>query len=48
MSLTEVYVYKNSIFIIGKIKDLRKLLAEYAKHYNTVNDLINAKLNSLV
>lgn len=45
MHLTEVYIYKNSVFIFGKVKDLRKLLAEYSKEYKTVRDLINAKLN---
>lgn len=42
--MTEVYVYRNSFYIIGKVKDLRTLLNQYAKDYPTVRDLINAKL----
>lgn len=42
--MTDVYVCKNSIYITGKVKDLRILLKEYAKDYPTVKDLINAKL----
>lgn len=45
MNITQVYVYKNSIYFAGKVKDIRKLLAEYALEYHTVRDLINRKLN---
>ncbi|MBO8137799.1 MAG: hypothetical protein H0Z40_06655 [Desulfotomaculum sp.] len=45
MSLTEIYVYKNSIYIIGKVKNVRKILAQYALDYGTVKELIGTKLN---
>ncbi|MBM7854703.1 hypothetical protein JOC37_001081 [Desulfohalotomaculum tongense] len=45
MNLTEVYVYRNGLFIIGKVRDVRKLLAEYAGSYDTVYELIKTRLN---
>lgn len=45
MGFTEMYVYRDSVYFFGKIKDVRKLIAQYAKEYYTVQELINAKLN---
>ncbi|MEG6616297.1 Z-ring formation inhibitor MciZ [Peptococcaceae bacterium 1198_IL3148] len=45
MGITDVYINKNSIFIFGRVKDLRQILAEYSKEYKTVTELIHAKLN---
>ncbi len=44
MQLTEIYTYRNCIFIIGKICDVRLQLAQLAGEYKTVRELIDARL----
>lgn len=43
--MTQVYVYADKVYFLAKAKDLCKLIREYAVQYNTVQELIRAKLN---
>ncbi|WP_169738576.1 hypothetical protein [Desulfofalx alkaliphila] len=45
MEPAQIYIYKNSVYFLGKVKDVRRIIAEYAKAYQSVKDLINAKLS---
>ncbi|MDD4168954.1 MAG: Z-ring formation inhibitor MciZ [Desulfotomaculaceae bacterium] len=40
-----VYTQQNGIFISGKIKEARLLLAEYARRYRTVKEMIKKTMN---
>jgi len=40
--LTEL-VYPDRFFIIGKVKDVKNILDEHARHYVLVTDLLKAK-----
>lgn len=41
----QIYTYRNSIFMVGKMKEIRSALQEYARCYSTVKELLNARLN---
>ncbi len=45
MSLTEIYTSRNSIFIVGKVRDVQLQLTQLACKYKTVRELINARLS---
>lgn len=40
--MMQVYVYTDKIYFCCKVKDLCKLIQEYAFEYSTVEDMINA------
>lgn len=40
-----LYTLRKGIFICGKIKDARLLLAQYARRYRTVQEMVEKKLN---
>lgn len=40
-----VYTQQNGIFISGKIKEVRRLLSEYARRYRTVKEVIKKTQN---
>ncbi|OPY59026.1 MAG: hypothetical protein A4E55_00395 [Pelotomaculum sp. PtaU1.Bin035] len=39
------YIQPKSIFVCGKIKEARCLLAEYARRYRTVKEMISKTMN---
>lgn len=45
MQLTEIYTSHSSIFIVGKVRDVRLLLKQLACKYKTVRELIDTTLS---
>ncbi|MEW5953047.1 MAG: Z-ring formation inhibitor MciZ [Bacillota bacterium] len=44
----QVYVYRHGFCVFGRVKDVRRLLRQYAREYTTVQDLINHRLGDKV
>ena len=43
--MNQIYVYADKIYFLAKAKDLCRLIQQYTEQYNTVQELIKAKLN---
>ena len=43
--MTRIYIYAGKVYFQCQVKDLCKLIKEYARQYTTVQDLIKAKLH---
>lgn len=41
----QIYAYRNRIFMVGKMREIRSALQKYARCYSTVKELLNAHLN---
>ncbi|SHG75470.1 hypothetical protein [Desulforamulus hydrothermalis] len=43
--MAQVYIYSDKVYFLCQVKDLCKLINQYACRHKTVEDLINATFN---
>lgn len=41
----KIFVYRHGFYVSGKVKDVRRLLRQYALEFTTVRELVNNRLN---